>query len=50
MVKDKYVVISDRFVEHLVEKLNSEEFSRYEIQAYFQEMGVTKILLKETNV
>lgn len=40
------VVITDRFVEHLLESLNT-EYKNWDIIAYFQEMGVTKILLEK---
>jgi hypothetical protein len=44
--KPKYYVISHRSLEHLCEELNSikEEF---DIVAYTQEFGVTKLLLQK---
>jgi len=48
----EYKVISDRYVEHLVEELNKMAVEGWSITAYLQEFGLTKFVLekeKETN-
>lgn len=46
----EYKVISDRFVEHLVEQLNQHGTEGWTIAAYVQEFALTKIILeRDTN-
>jgi len=42
----EYKVISDRYVEHLVEELNKHAEDGWEVTAYLQEFGLTKFVLQ----
>jgi len=51
MVKE-YKVISDRYVEHLVDELNKHAEEGWIVTAYLQEFGLTKFVVekeKESN-
>jgi hypothetical protein len=45
-VSKEYKVISERYLEDLVKFLNQDHEEGWEVAAYVQEFGVTKILLE----
>lgn len=43
----EYKVISGKYLEHIVDELNKEEHKGWNVSAYTQEFGVTKVLLEK---